>query len=213
MLFSSSMMISSVELTSKASKQLKHNPRTIKNGRMCQGNSNDFMQNQMTFTTKMSTTSSQLQAHQIDAKHLSNPRYPRVSPLEACTPWSVITWPGHIFGLWISQKLPMVPWWNFTTVKRSAPYIKRGPKKCLPLFFSERTEPRDIGGSAIPSTWWWRAFARYHPWASVSDWSRDCYLNAHLSVCTEMSMEALWNGFGGCNLAVGGLGDSFTIMP
>jgi len=90
MLFSSSMMISSVELTSKASKQLKHNPRTIKNGRMCQGNSNDFMQNQMTFTTKMSTTSSQLQAHQIDAKHLSNPRYPRVSPLEACTPWSVI---------------------------------------------------------------------------------------------------------------------------
>ena len=92
--------------------KLKHNPRTIKKG--------TFMQNQMTFTTKMSTTSSQLQAHQIDAKHLSNPRYPRVSPLEACTPWYVFfSWPGHIFGLWISQKLPMVQWWNCTPVKRS----------------------------------------------------------------------------------------------
>ena len=180
MLFSSSMMISSVELTSKASKQLKHNPRTIKNGRMCQGNSNDFMQNQMPFTTKnvdnfLTTSGSSNWCPSIcPTQDIPGFLLRRLAHLG-----TVITWPGHIF--W-PVNLPEASHGSvvkFHPVKRSALILKEVQKMSPAFFFGGRTKRHRW--SAIPSTWWWRAFARYHPWASVSDWSRDCYLNAHLS--------------------------------
>ena len=160
MLFSSSMMISSVELTSKASKQprsnaygwmgkvtlplmtpplikLKHNPRTIEKG---------------TCAKAIRMISCKIQCHLpqkclksfLTTSGSSNWRQASVQPKISqgfssgglhTLVFLYITWPGHIFGREESPRSkPHGSVVKFYPVKRSA-RKKRGPKNVSPLFF------------------------------------------------------------------------------